>query len=132
MNRKILTCIALASEERLMILSRQIHVVVREGLLVGGPVKSLILRTPEQINRIAPDFTLRDILLVRGTAGAVQARVVAVISAVTSADPRRDMIQGHLLDERGAVFPEVPPLEDQNQAGDEGRGAGERDVELWG
>lgn len=115
-----------------MILGGQIHIVVSEGLLVGGPIKPLILRTPEQINRIAPDFALRHILLIRGSAGAVQARAVAVISAVTAADPRRDMIQGHLLDERGAVFPEVPPFEDENQAGDEGRGAGERDVEFWG
>lgn len=35
-----------------------------------------------------------------------------------------------LLDEGGAVLAEVPPLEDEDEAGDERRGARQRHVEL--
>lgn len=115
-----------------MILCGQVHVVVREGLLVGGPVKSLILRAPEKIDRIAPDLTLGHILVARGAPGAAEARTIAIVGAVAAADPRRDVVQRYLLDERGAVFPEVPPLEDKDQTGDEGRRTGEGDVEFWG
>lgn len=115
-----------------MILCGQVHVVVREGLLVSGPVKSLILRTPEKIDRIAPDLTLGHILVIRGASGAVETRTIAIIGAVTAADPRRDVVERYLLDERGTVLPEVPPLEDEDQTGDEGRRTGEGDVEFWG
>lgn len=39
--------ITVASEEGLMVLSRQIHVVVSQRLLVGCPVKSLVFTAPE-------------------------------------------------------------------------------------
>jgi len=108
-----------------MILCRQIHVIVRQGFLAGCPVESLILRTSEQIDRIAPDLTLRYVLLIRGTsARVVDARVVVVVGTVAATDPRRDVIEGHLLDERRTVLSEVPPFEDENQARDEGRRAG--------
>lgn len=115
-----------------MILCGQVHVVVREGLLVGGPVKSLILRAPEKIDRIAPDLTFGHVLVAGGASGAAEARAVAVVGIVAAADPRRDVVQRHLLDERGAVLPEVPPLEDEDQAGDEGRSTGEGDVKFGG
>lgn len=126
------TSVAFAGKECLMILCGQVHVIVREGLLVGSPVKSLILRAPEKIDRIAPDLTLGHILVTRGASGAAQARTIAIVGAVAAADPWRDVVQGHLLDERGAILPEVPPLEDEDQAGDEGRSTGEGDVEFWG
>jgi len=87
------TSIPFASKECLMILCRQVHVVVRERLLVGGPVKSLILRAPEKIDRIAPDLTLGHVLVTRGAPGVVEARTIAIISAIAAADPRRDVIQ---------------------------------------
>lgn len=40
------------------------------------------------------------------------------------------MVQRHLLDERRPILAEVPPLEDQYQAGDQGRGSRESNVEL--
>ena len=42
------------------------------------------------------------------------------------------MIERDLLDEGGSVSAIVPPLEDQDQPGDEGAGPGEGHVELGG
>lgn len=87
------TSIAFAGEERLMILRGQVHVVIREGLLVGGPVKSLVFRAPEKVDRIAPDLTFGHILMIGGASGAAEARTVAVVGTVAAADPRRDVVQ---------------------------------------
>lgn len=57
------TSVTFASKECLMILCGQIHVIVRERFLIGGPVKPLIFCAPEKIDRIAPDFTVGHILM---------------------------------------------------------------------
>lgn len=82
------TSITFTGKECLMILCGQIHVIVCEGLLIGGPVKPLILRAPEKIDRIAPDLTLGHVLMARGASGAIQTRTIAIVSAVAAADPR--------------------------------------------
>ena len=115
------TCISFTSKECLVILRRQIHVVVSERLLLGGLLEAEILRAPEQVQRVPPDLALG---YGRG-AGAGLGRVAA-------SQPGRDMIEGDLLDEGCPVSAVIPPLEDQDQPGDEGAGPGQGHVELRG
>lgn len=60
--------VALAREEGLVVLGAQVHVVVRERLLVRGPVEALVLGTAEQVERVAPHLALGNRVAVRSVA----------------------------------------------------------------
>ena len=106
----------------MMILGRKIHVVVGQRLLLGGLLEALILRAPEEVERVAPDLALRH----RGGAGG------GGLGRVAPAQPGGDVVEGDLLYEGGPVAAVVPPLEYQDQAGDEGARPREGHVELGG
>ena len=55
---------------------------------------------------------------------------IVVLDVIAATQPRRDMIEGHLLNKGHSVPPVVPPLEDQDEPGDERGRAGEGHVEL--
>ena len=50
--------VVLTGEEGLMILSGEVHVVVRQRLFVGGVCETLVLGAPEKVHRVPPHFTL--------------------------------------------------------------------------
>lgn len=50
--------IVFAREEGLVVLSGQIHVVIRQRFFAGGPREPLVLRAAEEIQRVSPYFTL--------------------------------------------------------------------------
>ena len=89
-----------------MILSRKIHVVVSERLLLSCFLESLILGAPEEVEWVPPDLALGD----RGRSGG------GGLGGVASSQPGRDMIEGDLLYEGGPVPAVVPPLEYQDQS----------------
>lgn len=75
-----------------MILRRQIHIVERERFLLRGPIKPLILGTPQQVQRIAPNLTFRHVLR-----GGRRVAGNTFRCGLPAADPWADMIDGHLL-----------------------------------
>lgn len=104
-----------AAEPGLVLLRRQVHVVVGERSPARGAPQSPVLRAAQQRQRVAPHLAVRRVRL-RAAAAAAQ--------------PRAQMCERHLLDERRAVLAEVPPLEDQNQPRDQRRRARQSHVEL--
>ena len=50
--------VVFAGEKGLVVLSRQVHIVIRQRLLVGGVCKALVLGAPEQVHGIPPHLTL--------------------------------------------------------------------------
>ena len=117
--------VRLAGEEGLMVLGREIHVVVGQRLLFSRALKPLIFGASKQIQRIAPNFALGHRIRRR-----TRAPGDPVFVGVAAAQPGADVVQGDLFDEALAVPAVVPPLEDEDEAGDEGGGAGEGHVEL--
>ena len=105
-----------------MVLGRQVHVVVSERFLLRRRLKPLILCTTKQVQRIPPDFALWD-----GWGGGARG-----LGRVAAAQPRRDVVERDLLDKRHAIAAVVPPLKDEDESGYEGRGAGQRNIELGG
>ena len=105
-----------------MILSRKIHVVVGERLLLGGFLEPLILRTSEEVERVPPDLALWDGWWTGGGG----------LGGVPATQPGRDVVKRHLLYEGGSVPAVVPPLEYQDEAGDEGTGPCQSYIELRG
>ena len=106
----------------MMILGRKIHVVVGQRLLLGGFLEALILRAPEEIERVAPHFALRDS---RGSGGGG-------LRGVATPQPGRDVVERDLLYEGGPIAAVVPPLEYQDQARDEGARPCQSYVEVGG
>jgi len=58
-NHVPLTRIAFTSEKCLVILSREVHIVIGEGLLLRRFLESHVFGTAEQVERISPDLTFR-------------------------------------------------------------------------
>ena len=54
-----ITGISIASEERLMILCGQIHVIVRQGLFLRRFLEPHVLGTTKQVQRVPPNFAFR-------------------------------------------------------------------------
>ena len=82
------TCISFTGEECLVVLGGEVHVVVGEWLLLGGLLEPLVLGAAEQVEGVPPHLALRH----RGRAGRG-------LRGVAATQPRRDMVQRHLLDE---------------------------------
>lgn len=100
----------------LVVLCREIHVVVGERSAARVRPQAAVLRAAQQRHGVAPHL-------------ALGARAVGRLW-LAAAQPRAQVRQRHLLDERRAVLAEVPPLEYQDQARYQRRRAGQRHVEL--
>ena len=107
-----------------MVLSREVHVIVGEGLLVGCPLEPLVLGAPKQVEGVPPHLALRDgvpaspspvaqapvpIGKTRSPSGSPRSpassagSVPVPIRPLDSAEPGADVVQTHLLDERRPI-----------------------------